>query len=1689
MHLKITHKFLNTLLLGLLLGAASLPALAVPPAPGAVFDDFEDGDASDWGFFGGNAAGGGGGVLSDRPAEGAFYFSTGWGGNGSASVFYGGAFKNLPDAAQVVLPADPWLNVWVLNQSDATVNQYTLEITIREDLDGNGWTNGAEDSIRLGTTFPSSSFDDEWTLLSAPLSSFSNLGTGGNGTFDGNVDELVLVITGVDGAAGSTVEVDFDQFTFTSGGPAVFDQIVFDDMEHGDPGGNGWFAFPGSVGGGGIAANSVDLPPGQGGAFSLDTGWGSGGTPGFYGGFGRTNPSDLSGAGFFNFWINPDGGQDYILEINLQDDDNGDGAIASPDDDEFQFDCVVSATGPCAVSGGGWQLVTIPLADFFDDNSFLFGGNGTLDPTPTARGGNGELISVVVAVIGSGPDATFRTDYWAFSLDEAGSGSSTIIDDFESGLPIGTDGDGVLIGFYTFQGDGSVAIATSATPPAPTLPAVGVPNNVMQMDVDVASFAGFIHAFENPAVDTWVTQDWSGREGISLWFHGSGSGTAMFLDVLDNRNPGSTSDDAERWTVTFTDDFTGWQLLQFPFSSFTRKEIGNGAPNDGFGLFEVHGYAVGTLGTGGPRTFHLDEVSLYGIAVPPPLTVAFSSDRTFIDEGTTGAVAVRLNRPMGPGDPAQVSIDFATEVAIAVPYDDYTPTSGTLTFTSGGPGELTFPVETFDNTKFTGDKRIGIRLTNPVDVERGALFQGSVLIRDDDPYDPDLVDDFEQGAFLWDGEGLVEFEARRIGIDGPDERPGQDVVENVLAASSPAADPAYDARVQAVSDDLAALLPASDAKVTKGIEKAIGKLEDALDPDYWANGFVLDAKKGKKAFDGIRDAVRELAKVVEGGGPEAADAQEAIDDLVAIAETLAFNAIEIAERNGADPAKVDKALDEAAAAEQELNSGSADKAILHFRKAWDEATRATGKLIKDGASTTAASIGRDFPIGRDWSGAETIDFWFKGTGSGDPVTFTLKDNRAPDPGPAGWSLVWSDEFNGAAGEPPDPANWDYEIGDTLPDGTRGWGNDELQYYTDDLDNAWMDGIGNLVIAADEADGSIECYYGPCEYESARLISHHKAEFAYGRIESRLLVPNGAAGLWPAFWSLGTDITRNPWPGAGEIDIMEYVSRLPNEIFGTIHGPGYNGGNSFGNIWDFGEPVFNNYHTFTVEWEPNLITWYVDGILYHQAEPSDVPGPWVFNKPFFLLLNLAIGGNFGGAVDPGTTFPQDYVIDYVRVYQGPDSAERFEASFTDSSSDWQQVSIPWTDFVRSDDQPPGAPDDGLGLNEVWGYGFELPYPAAGSYLFDLVRTIPIPPPSALVVTNLNDSGPGSLRQALMTIADGGTITFDPGLAGGTVALTSGQLAIDSPVTIDASAAPGVAVSGGNSSRVVRVAAGAVVAINDLVISDGAAAPQGGGILNFGDLSLDRVEVTGNTEIGAGPASFEFGGGGIYNADGSTLNLTDSTVSNNSAINQPGGGIYGFFNATINITRSTVSGNFSGDVAGGLRSLGDVTVINSTFSGNTSTAWHGGGIFHTDGQLTVTNSTFTGNFAPAGTASGILVATFGAPANATLTNNVLEETGGAFACAIEGGGAATITSGGGNVISDGSCNPVATDQPFTDALLEPLADNGGPTMTHALGAGSPAIDTADAGACPATDQRGVARPQGAGCDVGSVEQPDL
>ena len=249
-----------------------------------------------------------------------------------------------------------------------------------------------------------------------------------------------------------------------------------------------------------------------------------------------------------------------------------------------------------------------------------------------------------------------------------------------------------------------------------------------------------------------------------------------------------------------------------------------------------------------------------------------------------------------------------------------------------------------------------------------------------------------------------------------------------------------------------------------------------------------------------------------------------------------------------------------------------------------------------------------------------------------------------------WTLSWSDEFEGAAGSLPDPATWGYDLGDGSAIGLAGWGNNELEWYTDDPQNVALDGDGHLVITAREADGSLECYYGPCQYTSARLLTRDRFEFQHGYLEARLQVPAGF-GLWPAFWLLGPNLDEVGWPQSGEVDVMEYVGRRPNVVFGTLHGPGYSGSGGISAGTDLGAPMADAFHTVALEWEPGRMTWFVDGEQYHEVRQDQVaPNEWVFEQPFFMLLNVAVGGNLGGPVFPDTEFPARMVVDHVRLYE-------------------------------------------------------------------------------------------------------------------------------------------------------------------------------------------------------------------------------------------------------------------------------------------------------------------------------------------------------------------------------------------------------------------------------------------------------
>lgn len=736
-----------------------------------------------------------------------------------------------------------------------------------------------------------------------------------------------------------------------------------------------------------------------------------------------------------------------------------------------------------------------------------------------------------------------------------------LVDTFEGyELQSGT-ADFASIGYITWSDGSPISIETVVVEPGDpqALPDQTATNTVLQLNTDVGSggWAGFSNAFANAAGDTWLTQDWSAYEGVALWLYGNNSGGTIFMDILDNRAAGSNADDAGRWTVEIPDDFTGWQYFEIPFDDFRRKDIGNGAPNDGFTYDQIHGYAVGVLGTVdnmGPEPIFVDDVQVYGVAPERPVEIRFFKTEYLPREGGRVTVNLVLNKP----SETPITVEFTAVQGNATLGEDFILPEGVITFAPGETGQ-SLEIEVPDDTIAEGTENTVLVLKNP---SEGAVLnpqsRAILSIRDDEPVDEMLIDDFNTPPpFLTTADvtvSLVEVDA-----DGELALPEQANPESVLQIS--------------------------------------------------------------------------------GEGAE----------------------------SGAD-------------------------------------------------------LRRVFASGQDWSAAQGVSFWFYGTGSGAPVTVELlsngSNNTAVTP-PEEWQMIWSDEFDTPAGTPPNPAIWQPEIGDGFLNGIPGWGNGELEYYTDNPENVATDGEGNLVITAvqlDPATSDLQCWYGACEYTSARLITWGNVEFEYGRVEARLKLPFGQ-GMWPAFWMLGTDLAEVSWPQSGEIDIMENIGREPSTTHGTIHGPGYSGGEGIGAPYELAEgTVADDFHVYAIEWTPDQIRWFVDDEEFLTLTPDDIPAgsEWVYNHPFFIIMNVAVGGNWPGLPDETTTFPQTMHVDYVRVYGAPDTAERFSVTFTDDTAGWQQITLPFADFVRSADQPAGASEEGLNLQDIWGYTFRLP---ANNYYMD------------------------------------------------------------------------------------------------------------------------------------------------------------------------------------------------------------------------------------------------------------------------------------------------------------------------------------------------------------------------------------
>ena len=246
----------------------------------------------------------------------------------------------------------------------------------------------------------------------------------------------------------------------------------------------------------------------------------------------------------------------------------------------------------------------------------------------------------------------------------------------------------------------------------------------------------------------------------------------------------------------------------------------------------------------------------------------------------------------------------------------------------------------------------------------------------------------------------------------------------------------------------------------------------------------------------------------------------------------------------------------------------------------------------------------------------------------------------------GRPMVFNDEFNTI-----NAAVWSDQTGDNVS-------NHERQYYTSGKNESiqFDPSINSNVLvleARQENPANYQCWYGKCEYTSARLVTQGKKTFKYGRIEARMKIPH-TQGIWPAFWMLGEDINTVGWPNCGEIDIMEHVgyNAEAKRVYGTIHGPNYSGSNGIGNPYNLVENVNAGYHVYAVEWTATSISWYVDNNLYFTQTKAQVEtkGRWAFDHPFYILLNNAVGGDWPGLPDGSSVFPQSLYVDYVRVYQ-------------------------------------------------------------------------------------------------------------------------------------------------------------------------------------------------------------------------------------------------------------------------------------------------------------------------------------------------------------------------------------------------------------------------------------------------------
>lgn len=838
----------------------------------------------------------------------------------------------------------------------------------------------------------------------------------------------------------------------------------------------------------------------------------------------------------------------------------------------------------------------------------------------------------------------------------------------------------------------------------------GLSSTALEINYDIGAWGGFTQALTDG--ENWISQDWTAYNALRFWLHGNNTGGVVQVEIFDNRNPNIAGDSAERWYYRIADDYDGWREFTIEFRSFQRRADWQpgGVPDDGLGLDEVSGVAFGLPAGVGAQTAYLDDLRLVTLDVQPLMLDDFEADELFVgvdDAGndigyvtwgdTPGNVELSLFQAQRAGAETgalNMNFDIAAwggfthvfndgEHWTGMDWRDYNAIS--FAFLGNNTGAA-IQFEIFDNRnadlpgdtaerwfyRFVDDAYGWRQIEIPfIDFQRRSDWQPAGA--PDDGFGLDAVSAYAIGLPAGIGSGFAILDDVQLVVLPDVASPAATIAEEEVEAAA-APEPVELPEVP-LNEALLSPIPYAEPLLVADYENGLPYVSQ---DDGAAIGFVAWGDTTANAIIGASQIMPFTALAI----PEASAPNQIlrIDYNIgawggfthAFSDGVGWQSMDWTSHNamqfwlygnGSGRVIQVEILDNR---QMDSNADSAERFYYHLLddyEGWRQFTIPFAFFQRRADWQPAGAPDDGFNLDAVWGYA----FGFPaGVGAqtaylDDLMVVVVDDPTQVQIGASEleteievdesigwdtreWTLLWSDEFDAEAGAPISSESWTCEVGG------HGWGNNELEFYTDRVENAAHDGAGNLVITArEETLAESSCHYGECLYTSARCITQDKVEFTYGRVEARIDIPNGQ-GIWPAFWMLGANFPEIGWPLSGEIDILENVGEK-NVVYGALHGPGYSGAGNIGHVYRADVNFDEGFHVYAIDWDESVIRWYVDGELVNLTSVNDLDGAqWVYDHDFFLLMNVAVGGYWPGVPDETTEFPQEMVVDYVRVYQ-------------------------------------------------------------------------------------------------------------------------------------------------------------------------------------------------------------------------------------------------------------------------------------------------------------------------------------------------------------------------------------------------------------------------------------------------------